>query len=384
MGAAWAISGLLRISFTKKHNDPDSPYAFGVILIFLLTILDNLLRPTFIPMIILRSIYPITRLSYFLVGPSLLLYTSILLRRDFKLNRKYLLHLLPFIIGFIYITIDPASMNPSTAFASESLAPKSNIQNPIFSFSAIWDFSMNLSRLSYSFLILVMIKKHKESVEDKFSTLNTKTTLSWFKYLVIFYTAIYLIFSILNILLPNDSLAFQISGAMTRSLPAVLFVFLFPFFSEEQVILVNNTTKEEEIINNSETKESKYKKSGTSEDEIKSIYLEVCQYLENSKIYLESDLTLNTLSDKVGITRHKLSESINREANKRFYLFINDFRLKEFINSIRINKYPSYTIISIAYECGFGSSSGFYNMVKSEYGMTPKALVKEIAEGNIE
>jgi AraC-like DNA-binding protein len=378
MGSAWAIIGLLRTTILKRNKTIKDICSFIVIFVFLLTILDNLLRPSFISMDVLKFIYPVTRISYFLVGPSLLFYVSSLLEENYKLEYKPLLHLIPFMLLFIYILIDPISINPKISFASE--INELNNPSPIFSFAFIWDLSLNLSRVIYSCIILSILNRHGKSIEDKYSTKNKNTTLDWIKYLVVFYTGIYLVFSIMHLILAEDSELLQISAAIVRTIPAVLFVFLFSLFSEKQPILIS--AKEEEEKQNV-SKESKYQKSGITEEELKQIFKSVVKYVESSKIYLDSDLTLNKLSEKTDISRHKISQAINLQAKKRFYLFINEYRLEEFINSIKEDRYPSYTLISIAYECGFKSSSGFYNMVKSKYEATPKVLVQKIKANEI-
>jgi AraC-like DNA-binding protein len=378
MGSAWAIIGLLRTTILKRNKTIKDICSFIVIFVFLLTILDNLLRPSFISMDVLKFIYPVTRISYFLVGPSLLFYVSSLLEENYKLEYKHLLHLIPFLLLFIYILIDPISINPKISFGSE--INELNNPNPIFSFAFIWDLSLNISRVIYSCIILSILNRHGKSIEDKYSTKNKNTTLDWIKYLVVFYTGIYLVFSMMHLILAEDSELLQISAAIVRTVPAVLFVFLFSLFSEKQPILIS--AKEEEEKQNI-SKESKYQKSGITEEELKQIFKSVVKYVESSKIYLDSDLTLNKLSEKTNISRHKISQAINLQAKKRFYLFINEYRLEEFINSIKEDSYPSYTLISIAYECGFKSSSGFYNMVKSKYEATPKVLVQKIKANEI-
>ncbi len=378
MGSAWAIIGLLRISVFKKEKTIKDLCSIIVIAVFLFTIFDNLLRPTFIPMGVLKFIYPITRISYFLVGPSLLLYVLSLLEENFKLEYKHLLHLIPFIIWFIYILIDPVSVNPKISFGSE--IKELNNQSPFFSFAFVWDLTLNLSRVIYSCIILNILRKHSKSIEDEFSTINKNTTLVWIKYLVVFYTGIYLVFSVIHLILAEDSQFLQISAAIVRTIPAVLFVFFFSLFSEKQPTLIYSNIEEKK---EESSKDLKYQKSGVTEEELKQIFKSIVKYVESSKIYLDSDLTLDKLSEKINISRHKISQSINLQAHKRFYLFINEYRLKEFVNSIKQERYPSYTLISIAYECGFKSSSSFYTIIKNKYNVTPKVLVQKIKANEI-
>lgn len=377
MGFAWTISGLSKI-IVKREKTLISLTEIFVIIIFLFTILDNLLRPSFIDMRLLQFIYPFTRLSYFLVGPTLYWYLMSLVNKDFKFTKKSLLHLIPFIIWFIYVLIDPSSLNPKVLYNAVNKSTVDFI-TPIFNFSFFWDITLNTSRVFYSVYMVIIVRRYKEVIEDEYSTKDNKNNLSWFTTLITIYTLFFIVNSGLHLVLADDNVFYQNFSAFIRSIPAVLFVFFFTIYSEIQPKLVK---VEKEIIQNLETenkKVEKYKKSGLSERECTSIYNEICERMESEKYYLDSSLTLNSLADEIGISRHKISEAINTVAKERFFKFINTYRLKEFVEAIKTNKYPNFTLLAISLECGFKSSSSFYSIVKEEYGVTPKVLVSQLS-----
>ncbi len=80
-------------------------------------------------------------------------------------------------------------------------------------------------------------------------------------------------------------------------------------------------------------------------------------------------------------TKHNISQVINIKTKKNFYYFINCFRIKEFQMMIQKNKFPENTIIAIAFECGFNSSSVFYSMFKKMTDMTPKEYINSLEPG---
>lgn len=375
MGCAWSISSIVK-TLLQKEKDLISICSILVIVVFLLTILDNLLRPSFIELKNLMKIYSITRLSYFLVGPVLLWYLMSLVNKDFKITKKSLLHLLPFIFWFIYVSFDPSSLNPKIVYGDviESVNPH---VLPIFNFSFFWDLSLNLSRVIYSLYMVFLIQKYKEVIKDEYSTIDNKNNLKWLKILIIIYTLFFIINSILHISLSESNVIYQNYSAFIRSVPAVLFVFFFSLFSEVQPQLIKVNKQEIKIIEKSNQSEEKYKKSGLSYIECKQIYNIICEKMKSEKYYLDSELTLNLLSQKLGISRHKVSEAINKEAGVKFYKFINGYRLEEFIDAIKTDKYPNFTILAISLECGFKSSSSFYSIIKEKYGVTPKVLVSK-------
>ncbi len=377
MGFAWAISGLLKI-IIKREKTLISLTEVFVIIIFLFTILDNLLRPSFIDMRLLRFIYPFTRLSYFLVGPTLYWYLMSLVNKDFKFTKKSLPHLIPFVIWFIYVLFDPSSLNPKVLY--NAVRDNTNdIIEPLFNFSFLWDITLNTSRVIYSVYMVIIVRRYKDVIEDEYSTKDNKNNLSWFTTLITLYTFFFIVNSAMHLFLAEGNVIYQNFSAFIRSVPAVLFVFFFTLYSEIQPKLVK---VEKEIIQRVETEDrkiKKYKKSGLSERECESIYNEICERMESEKYYLDSSLTLNSLAEKIGISRHKISEAINTVAEERFFKFINTYRLKEFVEAIKTNKYPNFTLLAISLECGFKSSSSFYSIVKEEYGVTPKVLVNQIS-----
>ena len=385
MGAAWAFSGIIRFSLPKNRKAPDAVFAVVVIGVFLLCILDNLLRPHLLPMAVLQFIYPVTRVSYLLVGPALWFYVKVLLEDGFKLKRSALLHLIPFAIWFLNILMEPSTIHPKIQFG-ENPNLSDGPESSLIPFEFLWSLSKNLSRLIYSAVILVILRRHSRRLPDRVSSIHSRNTLSWLGYLVVFYTAIYLLGSLIHLTVPEESLFAQVFAAVGRSLPAVLFVFLFSLFSEDQPILglkedPGSEKADEKGVTgniNDQNEGPKYEKSGLSEEESGILFRNLVDHIMQTKAYLDPELTLDMLATQMGETRHRLSEAINRESGKRFFSFINGFRLEEFREAVKSERYPDYTILAVAFECGFRSSSAFYSLVKKELGTTPKALVNDI------
>jgi AraC-like DNA-binding protein len=91
--------------------------------------------------------------------------------------------------------------------------------------------------------------------------------------------------------------------------------------------------------------------------------------LESGKLYLDSDLTLTRLSVLTGVSKHHLSEVLNRHAGKNFYEFINGYRV-DFVRK-RLAEDTDRTILDIALEAGFSSKSTFNAIFKQFTGQTP-------------
>lgn len=91
--------------------------------------------------------------------------------------------------------------------------------------------------------------------------------------------------------------------------------------------------------------------------------------LEADELYLDSDLTLDRLAALTGLSKHHLSEVLNRHAGKNFYEFINGYRV-DFVCR-RLRQASDQSVLSIAMEAGFSSKSTFNAIFKRYTGRTP-------------
>jgi len=108
------------------------------------------------------------------------------------------------------------------------------------------------------------------------------------------------------------------------------------------------------------------------------MYLSKITYLMNEKkIYLNPDLKLATMAEKLELPPHQLSKFINEKFNKSFTDYINGYRVNEFINRINHPDHKALTVYGIALEVGFNSKSAFNSAFKKITGKTPSEYKTE-------
>ena len=95
-----------------------------------------------------------------------------------------------------------------------------------------------------------------------------------------------------------------------------------------------------------------------------------------NKYYLDSELKLKDLSEKLDIPSHHLSQVINQETNYNFYDYVNKFRVDEAQSFLKNPDYKNHTVLSIALEVGFSNSASFYRAFKKFTGTTPSNFIK--------
>ena len=123
--------------------------------------------------------------------------------------------------------------------------------------------------------------------------------------------------------------------------------------------------------------------SKPSQDDVVINEKELSEFLEKLKLlmtkdkaFLNPDLNLELLSNYLGISEKHCSYLLNNGMNINFNQYINNFRIEAFKERIKEGQSKTFTLTSIAYECGFNSKSTFNRAFKSTCGVTPSEFVK--------
>ncbi len=124
--------------------------------------------------------------------------------------------------------------------------------------------------------------------------------------------------------------------------------------------------------------EVKTSKNRLKQAEITKIQTSIESILEKDRVYLESDLSLSGLAEKLETTTNNLSWVLNNVYKKTFYELINEYRIHDFIHRIQENQHKQLTLFSIALEVGFNSKSTFNKAFKSITHQTPTNYIRQI------
>ena len=94
--------------------------------------------------------------------------------------------------------------------------------------------------------------------------------------------------------------------------------------------------------------------------------------MKEEKIYIDPNLGLENISKRLQISSNYLSRLINQLGGCNFSDYINSYRVEEVKFKLKDPDFDSYTVLSIAMECGFNSKSPFYSAFKKHTGVSPK------------
>ena len=101
--------------------------------------------------------------------------------------------------------------------------------------------------------------------------------------------------------------------------------------------------------------------------------------MKTDKPYLDPDLTLDLLAERLKCSPRRLSQLINKELDINFFTFINTYRIREAKQLFADKNCNDKTILEILYEVGFNNKSAFNRVFKGFTKQTPTQYRKSVA-----
>ena len=297
---------------------------------------------------------------FFLFNPAIYLYACSLTNKKFSLKWIQLLHLIPYIIfeGLAYLLRE--KMEVVNFFKHDST----------FLFRMAFMVASSLSWVIYSMLSVIKVHIHRIHLKDEFSTLDSYKRISWLLFVLIVYILYWLgtvILGVMNYLKITDQVILNFSYSF---LLALLYLLGFYGLKQELIFYENHAEKA--------SKNNKYKYSRLQEKYKKELKKKILGYFEKEKPYLDSELTIGKLSERLNVSRHVVTEVLNTVFNKNFYQFVNEYRVDAVKQMLSGPKKNILSIEAIGYECGFNSKSTFFSVFKNLTGKTPMQYKDDI------
>lgn len=314
----------------------------------------------------------ITLISLFLLhGPFLYLYIRSLVSGESRISPSDLVHLIPFFLFNIYLLI--SSFYPATAerLNIEKISPG---DNPPFLFSVFLIITA-FSGTAYFITTLRLFKKLDINIFNNFSNTSDIDLYLIRRLVVIFgvvWTALILI-TVIHHIFGMFSMAFCTDGLF---LSLSVFVILIGYFGLKQKLIF----KAENLVTGEDTArvQARYSGSRLTDSEAKKYAEKLEEYMESTKPYLNPDLSLPQLSAELNISGHYLSQVINEQFNQNFFDFVNRYRVEAFKEKVKNPEFSNYSLLGIAFECGFNSKSAFNRIFKQSTGLTPSQYRKSL------
>ncbi|MCD2424820.1 helix-turn-helix domain-containing protein [Niabella pedocola] len=313
-------------------------------------------------------------------GPFLYLYTAAL-TNQFPPKNRWFWHFLPFLALYICLSgfLSLPGIHKIYVYEHEGRGYETET---VYIFTAII-----LSGITYIFLSLLLLKKHRKRILEQYAD-TEKINLNWLRYLI---AGIGIIWAI--VIWGDEAAIYTV---------VVFFILFIGYFGIKQVGILNSPEETvlppaaaqitgPDLLETPETAPTaipkaankKYQKSRLGPDALEKIQADLKQLMEKERLYTDPELTLSRLSERLQVHPNILSQVINTTGDQNFYDYINTLRVAAFLELLADSSNKKYTLLSLAFECGFNSKASFNRNFKKCMGITPTEYQKQVEHSNI-
>ena len=216
--------------------------------------------------------------------------------------------------------------------------------------------------------------RYQRKIEDYYSNLE-EVKLDWLKYFAWIYTIVYSI-SLVSFLSFNFGLIKDIKiPYLFISLLMVGSLIWLIYKGIRQYSLANFA----EAVPNEKEADSKYQSSSLSHEQMDYLFTGIKKLFEEDNIYHDPELKVQDIAERLGVTNHNVSQTINLKAEKTFYEFANAYRIAYFKEQLADPEKRKFTILALGLESGFNSKASLNRIFKQQLGITPREYQQSLA-----
>ncbi|MDB4293420.1 helix-turn-helix domain-containing protein [Maribacter sp.] len=317
----------------------------------------------------LRNIFIATHFfedgARFILAPLLFLYIKSIFEKGKGLIRKNLFHFIPFLLYWsvfsVPLLISRIEGGPLFGYLE------------FFNGTAYLALIKDLFLLMYLFLSIRLFLQFKSKMEFNYSSFKDANFV-WLKK----FLAGFLLVTLFDLIIVGYHIVVQPNLSWDIGLLSLYFLILVTVYLGYHGIRQSTIYLPSFLVNAEIEDLQKFQSSKPviPEREFEEIKIGLNRVLKEDRPYLLQEITLRGLADLVGTTDKNLSAFLNHKLELSFYDFINRYRVEAVKESLESEEYEKYTLLGIAYSCGFNSKSSFYRAFKKETGCSPTSYKK--------
>lgn len=216
---------------------------------------------------------------------------------------------------------------------------------------------------AFTALTVREVYRHRHRAKDELSNIDHKM-LGWLFYLSMSLALIWLLAIFFNTQIIIYTVVVFVIFIGVFGINQVPVFYTSHLEVEKSLVAVNSPTA---LI----TDDARYKKSSLSAEELSLIMRKADEHMKESKAFTNSELTLDNLSDALGLPPQHVSQAINSVTGQNFYHYINTLRIHEFLELVKLPENKLYKLQALAFDSGFQSKTTFNKYFRIVTGKTP-------------
>ena len=297
--------------------------------------------------------------------PFLFLYSKYITVEFEQFNTKDLLHAIPFFLTILLILVFRNSQY-------KNIHPDGNYYNQLNWLRNYIGAMFIVILWLYGILAVLRVQRYKKQIKNNYSFRSDKISLNWLLFVLVSFIISYNLIVVLSMLQEIGVLHRDID--QIRNVILLVYVYVVSLWGYRQ----NQLSSEISIIKlnsglniKSNSLAGKYKKSGLKPEQAKQYQQQLIHFMNKAEIWKDPELSIAKLGHQTNIPKHHITQTLNEDMGKNFYNFVNEYRVEAAKKLLVSPEFASWSIVAIAYECGFNSKTAFNNFFKKYTGMTP-------------
>lgn len=212
------------------------------------------------------------------------------------------------------------------------------------------------------------LRSYRRRLKDLYSNTHSRE-LRWIDWFIALLVLVWCA-AALALIGENSPVGVAVNAETVLSLLALLLLFLFAFAPlnrnlEDEVAAVA-AVGEAGVLR---AEAPKYSRSAMSEDHADRLSARIKAAMDDDRLFLDPNLSLQKLSKHVGASPNHVSQVLNEEIGETFFDYVASRRIEEAQPMILEG---TESVLAISLEVGFNSRSTFYKAFKRNTGMTPR------------
>lgn len=294
-----------------------------------------------------------------LFGPLVYFYFRAQTHTQFRLQKHHLWHFLPYTLAFLY------------EFSAFIQGPEAVQIQQASTLTLVLSYANRILMIaSYTYYLsrcMIIYKAYRDWCLHEFSNADV-ISFRWFRnfiYAMIFWL---LFREVMNILDAIFNLAFYQDWWWNLALVAVTFYIGLTGYAQNQPANIQFDIAAEPSLSHPEDLEK-------NNDDLQKIAKQLTRLMEEERLFIQPDLTLQGLAQQLQVNPHQLSAAINQIFAKNFNEYVNTYRIEAFIQLHTTDHAKKFTLLSMALDSGFNSKATFNRAFKKLKGVTPQVYL---------
>lgn len=307
----------------------------------------------------------------FLYGPFILLYVMALTDRQFAWKNRYIRWFLP---ALVYYAIHFGVWGFTPEPEKRNIGDGSFIQ----AYNIVEGVAFYLFTGWFLYKSIVRIRNYSQLIGQEYSN-TAALTLRWLQAFLYAFLGYFIV-----------DLVFEVAGLFTNLgytgyywLNLIRAGLLY-YISATGLAFGRKTEVEYAVLQQRASavafraNESESIKMPLSPEETDTYKTKLLQLFEQEKTWLDPELTLSQLAEKIDLNTTQLSYLINTGLGKNFNDFVNEYRVEAVKQKLIDPAFAHLSLLGIAFECGFNSKATFNRAFKKATGVAPSEYSKSV------